>query len=279
MLRSRILLDTVLFVAFLYGAMAQSQQYPQPQIERSKLGKNNSHAQPTPTVNFPTSQEITDAIAAGIERANNKRETEPPPDYSWFNVFLVVFNGLLVVVGGVNCYLIFWTLKATKIAADAAKKSAEVGEKSLIAANRPAIAIAPLKLCEPNESQTTPYINFGLVNSGKGTAIINNVTAIVYSEYGGIGLATNAPINSLFVPSDINSEIEPGQPMSGCPITAPFLGAQELQQIRSGGRTLRVTFHIAFRGISDNGYTPTISFDFDHKQDIFVTRSRLIPKE
>jgi hypothetical protein len=105
MLRNRATLGVVLLVALSYGAMAQSQQYPQPQIKDSKLGKDNSHAQPSPTVNFPTSQEITDAIDAGINRANGKRETNhptPPPDYSswWFNFFLAIFTGLLVVIGG-----------------------------------------------------------------------------------------------------------------------------------------------------------------------------------
>jgi hypothetical protein len=129
MLKNRTTLGVILLVALSCGAMAQSQQYPQPQIKDSKLGKDNSHAQPPPTVNFPTSQEITDAIAAGIERANEKRETNhppSPPDYSswWFNFFLAIFTGLLVVVGGVNCYLIFWTLKATEKAANAAEQAA-----------------------------------------------------------------------------------------------------------------------------------------------------------
>ena len=51
-----------------------------------------------------------------------------PPDYSgwWFNALLAGFTGLLVVVGGINCLLIFWTLKATTTAANAAKAAAEV---------------------------------------------------------------------------------------------------------------------------------------------------------
>jgi hypothetical protein len=169
--------------------------------------------------------------------------------------------------------------KSTRIAAIAAKDSAKVAKDSLIAANRPAIAITSLGLCEANEFQTAAHINFRLVNNGNGTAIVNYVSAIVSSEYGGIGLATNPPINSLFVPSDVNGDIEPGQPMSGHPITAPFLGAQELQQIKSGGRTLRIIFNITFEDKFNNGYMPTISFDFDHRQGIFVTRSRLIPTE
>jgi hypothetical protein len=169
--------------------------------------------------------------------------------------------------------------RVTNVSAKAAQESAEVAKKSLLAANRPVIAITSLELCEANEFQAAPHINFGLVNSGKGTAIVNKVSVIVSSIYGGIGLATNPPINSWFVPSDVNSEIEPGQPMSGYPITAPFLGAQELQQIKSGGRTLRIIFNITFKDIFKNGYMPTISFDFDHRQKIFITRSSLIPEK
>lgn len=168
---------------------------------------------------------------------------------------------------------------AANVSAKAAQESAEVAKKSLLAANLPVIAITSLELCDANELQAAPHINFGLVNSGKGTAIVNKVNVIVSSNYGGIGLATNPPINSWFVPSDVNSEIEPGQPMSGYPITAHFLGAQELQQIKSGGRTLHIIFNITFKDIFNNGYMPTISFDFDHRQKLFITRSSLIPEK
>ena len=78
-----------------------------------------------------------------------------------------------------NCYLIFWTLKATEIAAKAAKKSADATAMSVLAANFPFIAISTIELCEANEFKAEPHIHFGWRNSGKGVAIVNEVTATV----------------------------------------------------------------------------------------------------
>jgi hypothetical protein len=134
MMRIRlVLLAFLLSLVFTGDAEAQSKlssQQPPSQIKSSRLGANNGPTQPAPTVNFPTSQEIAEAIASGIERAAKNREAiyyPPPPDSSgwYFTLFTVIFTGLLVVVGGSQCYLIFWTLKATEIAANAAKDAAE----------------------------------------------------------------------------------------------------------------------------------------------------------
>ena len=120
----------ILLIALPCSSLSQSQQYSPTQSKNSKLSTNSTPAQPAPTANFPTIKEITESIANGIERADKKHDTShppTPPDNSgwWFNLFLVGFTGLLVVVGGTQCYLIFWTLKATEIAANAAKDAAE----------------------------------------------------------------------------------------------------------------------------------------------------------
>jgi hypothetical protein len=252
-------------------AMAQSSQHTKPEVKGSKLSTNDSHAQPAPPPTYPTPQEITDAITNGIERADNKHDANhpaPPPDNSsWrFNCLLTAFTGLLVVVGAFSAFLIFFTLKATEKAANAARDAAEIAKKSLLAANRPVIVIDPLEL------QATPHIHFGLKNGGNGTAIIKEVTAIVMT------LATPPQTNSWFVPSDANGIIEPGQPMSGYPITSPVLGTPELQQVRSGEMTLCVIFQIIFHDIFGTCYDPRLSFDFDHIREEFITRPSLIPK-
>lgn len=147
MLRLRNVLSAVLLVAFSCSALAQSPQYPHPKVKNSKLSANNSAGQPGPTIFFPTAQEIEQAVTNGIERADEKLDanhpTVPPDNSVWnFNLFLVVFNGLLVVVGGVNCLLIFWTLKATTTSANAAEKSARVAEQALIAGQRAFISVS-----------------------------------------------------------------------------------------------------------------------------------------
>jgi hypothetical protein len=274
MLKNRTTLGVVLLVALSCDAVAQSQQYPQPQIKDSKLGKDNSHAQPPPTVNFPTSQEITDAIAAGIERANEKRETNyhaPPPDY-WLNFFLVIFTGLLVVVGAMNCYLIFRTLKVTEIAVDAAKKSAEVAEKSLVIATRPRFTIPAPELCIAAQ-----HISFSITNGG-GIAIIDKVDATVQAMRGHGGVTVTK--HNKHFPLAINREIEAGQPLGEYWIALDWIGAPDLRrEIKSEEATLTIIFQIISKDMFGKNYpTPNIPFDFDHRRWVFEP-SRLLQAE
>src|SRR5579863_10676281 len=109
------------------SGFAQSPQHPPTQNKNAALGTNKSQPQPTPTVNFPTAQEMSETIANGVNRAREEYDAKhpaPPPDNSawWFNFWLVVFTGGLVLVGAGQCYLIFRTLGATTTAANAAKK-------------------------------------------------------------------------------------------------------------------------------------------------------------
>ena len=181
MLRYRVPLGIALLAAFPCGAMAQSQKYSQPQIENSKLAKEKSPAQPSPTVNFPTPQEITEAIASGIERADEKRETRhpaPPPDYSgwWFNFFLVGFTGLLAVIGAGQCYLIFRTLKATEIAADAAKGA-------LIATARPRIIVRKVEAVFQMPPNRSVSAQFAITNVGGSRTVLIERNAILDTSY------------------------------------------------------------------------------------------------
>jgi hypothetical protein len=72
----------------------------------------------------------------------------------------------------VNCYLIFWTLKATKKAANAAKKAAGVAEKTLIAAHRPWV-IPQVTKVDPiviTEKKISFGITLQFINTGKSPA-------------------------------------------------------------------------------------------------------------
>jgi hypothetical protein len=122
-----ILLALLTLTAF---AKSHKPPEPQPQSKSSQLPEDNGAPQPAPSINFPTPQQITEAIASGIERSEKKHEENhpaPPPDNIswWLNFFLVIFTGGLVVVGAAQCYLIFRTLKATEVAANAANLSAQ----------------------------------------------------------------------------------------------------------------------------------------------------------
>jgi hypothetical protein len=185
-------------IVLLLGTMtiAASQQPPKPKVENGQLGTNNSAAQPTPPVKFPTLQEITEAVVNGIERAENQHDENhpaPPPDNSiwWFNFLLVVFTGLLVIVGGANCFLIFWTLKATQTAADAAKKSADVAERALVDLEGPYLYpnILPNSIqdsfkaftwYEKSPHTAQPSISFTLKNYGRTLALPQSLIATLF---------------------------------------------------------------------------------------------------
>ena len=123
----------VIFCALCVGSFSVSGQ-PGIQTKRGELTKNyRTENQPTPQ-RFPTEQEITKSIANGITAANEKRDAAYPPpknEKTFWDFLLFAFNGILVVVGVAQCYLIFHTLKATKAAANAAQKAADVAEKTV----------------------------------------------------------------------------------------------------------------------------------------------------
>jgi hypothetical protein len=142
MLKRHAILWATLLIVVAHTAFAKSHKppEPQPQSKSSQLPADNGTHQPAPPINFPTPQQITEAITSGIERSEKKYEENhpaPPPDNAaWLNFFL---TGCLVAVGAAQCYLIFWTLKATQIAADAAKLSVQ----SAIALQLPIIRVKP----------------------------------------------------------------------------------------------------------------------------------------
>jgi hypothetical protein len=130
----RKLCTTVLGLAFLLAligdcAARSHHPKPKPQVKTSQLSEQQRPAQPSPTINPLTPEQITKSITDGIDAAAKQYEANhpaPPPDYSsWlFNLLLVVFTGGLVIVGAGQGFLIFWTLKVTQVAANAALKQA-----------------------------------------------------------------------------------------------------------------------------------------------------------
>lgn len=203
--RQNILSVTLLIVAGLcaYGSNAQSPQSPhtqsQPQSEKSQLPTNNSPIQPSPIVTLPTMKEISEVIINNIDtvvRRYESRHPPPPTDNSgwWFNFLLVIFTGALVVVGAFQGYLIFWTLKATTIAATAAKQSADVAELALTDLEGPFLypviehqdisstlgAIARYNHPTSPFTPPRPVISFRFRNYGRSPALPQNVGAVFF---------------------------------------------------------------------------------------------------
>jgi len=106
------------------------QKQAKSQSKSGKLPEQKSKNQQKPTENIITTQILVDAISRAIDAYTQKTKATQnplPPDnsYWWFSFFLTIFTGLLVVVGGIQCYIIFNTLKETQKAANAAKESAD----------------------------------------------------------------------------------------------------------------------------------------------------------
>jgi hypothetical protein len=130
----RVLLGLALLLGLIGDSLARSHHKSQPQIKTSPFSEQQRPTQPPPPANFLTSQQIMQSIADGIDAAAKQYEARhppTPPDYSswWFNFLLVVFTGGLVIVGAGQGFLTFATLKTTQIAAEAAKRAAELAEK------------------------------------------------------------------------------------------------------------------------------------------------------
>jgi hypothetical protein len=151
MLKSRhVVLGVAILLALLGDSWGRSQHKPRPQNQSSPLiSAQQSANQPTPPVNLLTPEQIEKSISDGVNTAVQKYETRhpsPPPDNSgwWFNLFLVVFTGGLVVVGAGQGFLTFWTLKETHTAADAALRQVNV----MAAVEGPIPLVAQMKLVQ-----------------------------------------------------------------------------------------------------------------------------------
>jgi hypothetical protein len=124
-----MVMTTIMIFCFAAWSEPNSQQTIA-QGKSGKLSAQKRNNQEAPTKNIITPQILVDAITHAIDASAEKAKTAqnpPPPDnYSWwFSFFLVIFTGFLVIVGGIQCYIIFWTLKATTVTADAANKTAK----------------------------------------------------------------------------------------------------------------------------------------------------------
>jgi hypothetical protein len=158
-------------------AVAQSPPDSEPQSKDSPVSDQQGPTQPSPAVNLLTPEQITKAITDGIEAAAKQYETKHPaaqPDNSgWlFNLLLTVFTGGLVVVGGAQCFLIFWTLQATEVAAKAAQTAAE----AIQITERPYIFVWRIVGTIPTLTFTTP----NLFNPPEPERIIHNDAQFYY---------------------------------------------------------------------------------------------------
>ena len=155
------ILGLAIFFATLGDSQSRSQPEPQPQNKSSTFSTQQRQAQPNPPPNLLTPEQIEKSITDGINAAAQQYETRHPPRPPensgwWFNFLLVAFTGDLVVVGAGQCFLIFWTLKATETAATAALRQSNI----LAAVEGPIPLIPGIKLVQyeqiPGEAVVPP---------------------------------------------------------------------------------------------------------------------------
>jgi hypothetical protein len=161
MLKTRALTIFLLTIIIaLVCVEARSQPIKKQSIAQSKskkLTQQETIDQEKPSEQFVTPQQLIDAITRTINTSNEKYKAAanalPPQDFSWhFQLWLTIFTGGLVIVGGIQCYIIFYTLKETQIAADAATKAAKVAEDAMISGQRAFVFIKDIIPIKTNSS-------------------------------------------------------------------------------------------------------------------------------
>ncbi|HXW48741.1 MAG TPA: hypothetical protein VEK31_04790 [Xanthobacteraceae bacterium] len=144
-----LLFGVAILLALVGDSWGHSRSKPEPENKSGALSSQQGANQKNPSNNFSTQEQLEKTISDGINAAAQKYEARHPPmppDNStwWFNFWLVAFTGGLVVVGAGQCFLTFWTLKATSAAASAALRQANI----LAAVEGPIPLIAGMKLVQ-----------------------------------------------------------------------------------------------------------------------------------
>lgn len=272
-----VVLGFAFLLALIGGCAARSHHpKPKPQAKTSQLSEQKTPTQPPPSANPLTVQQITEAIADGINAAAKeyeKRHSAMPPDNSlwWFNFWLVVFTGGLVAVGVAQSFLIFWTLKATQIAANAAKRAVDslpvverayvypvvVGHGAIEECIKNARAFYEDDPSKDDESaRETAEITFKFKNFGKTPALLK-------SAFAGLGVA---PLGAQLGLPIVESVLGTGEET-----VTPFVSEMQIGITPSQARhILDYTGHVCFEGritfddIWGNEQTTEFYFVWDH---------------
>lgn len=109
------------------------------QTEQPKATNTNSQANPQPAEASPTATQIVPSSKlkaksddSGENSNYEQRQYGLNVLLTWFNGILAAFTVFLVLVGAYQGYQLRRTVQETKVAADAAKKSADVAEMTLL---------------------------------------------------------------------------------------------------------------------------------------------------
>ncbi|MGO9543485.1 MAG: hypothetical protein ACLPPF_01625 [Rhodomicrobium sp.] len=129
---------------------------------------------------MPGGREYVDSPQQKPAPQNQQKTTKEPPENRWLapDGLTSVFTGLLILVG-TGQILLFWRqlyfirvgMIDTKEAANAARVSAKVAQKTLTTTNRAWVAVPAIKLAKPLESGLPISVTLQLINVGKEPAL------------------------------------------------------------------------------------------------------------
>lgn len=255
----------VLLVALCIGVSSANSK-SKPQHKTSQLTAQNAPTQPSPSANFLTEEQISKAIADGINAAAGQydaRHPSPPPDSSgwWFNLLLVVFTGGLVAVGAGQCYLVFRTLRATETAAKAAQESADAVVSQLRAYVHVGLSESPT-IGDDRVLRAIVHVK----NTGQTPAY----DAVIVSNIGIVSWPPPRPLEAIFVDTEASTVVRISLPSGEASANIPEMPnvtAQEEAGLRAGAYRIvvwgKVNYTDAFKNPRITRYALSVRWEGD----------------
>jgi len=265
-------------IAFCFVSWSEPiQKQPIPQSKSKELTQQKTSNQQNPPIQFVTPQQLLDAITRTIDASNEKNKSAQnplPPDNSqwWFSLFLVIFTCCLVIVGGIQCYIIFNTLRETQVVAKAATDSARVADQALQISQRAYLTIDQISLKNPLQQDKIPVVQLKIINNGR-------TPAQVIEIFSKIDIFSEIPKKPVYSKGDVSLvQMTIG---ANSPTTLHIVGsdvvitAQELTDIHTIKRKFFVWGRIIYQDVfknsivlgfgaqySPHGFVPAEGYDY-----------------
>lgn len=164
--------------------------------EHGNLTERKSSENKSPSDNLVAHQQPTNAVTGTVDAATQKKQTKqdstaPDNSFWWFQCLLVIFTGLLAGVGIFQVIIIFKTLKATTLAAEAARKAADVSEKALTVGERAYLIIDQFSVTGDFAENRVMKIFCKIINTGRTPAIITEI-------FGEVQVVERVPVRPIY---------------------------------------------------------------------------------
>ena len=253
---------------FLSGVSESAEpKEAEPQSKETQLEHNKADGQPK-TTNKPSIFDQYPEPPGGrtaAQQQTNKKETKPrpPTDYGWwFNFWLVIFTGCLVLVGigQIVVYAIqaryMWhglgltgqTVTAANISAKAAQKSADIVDKSLTLLERAWLIVRfdlPFQLVWSERTR----VRYAIINTGRSIARFKHAEAFVTTQEGFPDLPVINIDRAIY--NTTKAVIFPSTPMEQSGETQRILESGTIEGIRNGSIKLIIRGFVVYDDIFD----------------------------